>query len=60
MLFGTDNPINGLETYDDPIYYQPYFSELSAELTPADRDNFMFKNAIRVFKLERFTSLLSV
>jgi len=60
MLFGTDNPINGLETYDDLIYYQPYFSELAAELTPTDCDKFMFKNAIRVFKIERFASLLSV
>lgn len=59
MLFGTDNPINGPETYDDPIYYQPHFSGLAAELAPGDRDNFMFKNAIRVFKLERFASLLS-
>jgi predicted TIM-barrel fold metal-dependent hydrolase len=60
MLFGTDNPINGPETYDDHTYYQPYFGERIGELAPADFDNFMFRNAIRVFNLGRFTHLLSV
>lgn len=60
MLFGTDNPINGPGTYDDPTYYQPYFDGLAGELAQADFDNFMFKNAIRVFHLERFAHLLSV
>lgn len=60
MLFGTDNPINGPETYDDRAYYRPYLDGLGGDLPPADFENFMFKNAVRVFKLNRFASVLSV
>lgn len=28
ILFGTDNPINGLDTYNDDDFYNKYFTEL--------------------------------
>lgn len=54
ILFGTDNPINGLDTYNDPIFYTYYFSGMRDRLSLADYEKFMFRNAIRLFQLHRF------
>lgn len=54
ILFGTDNPINGLDTYDDPVFYNPYFNEMRTALSQEDYEKFMFRNAIRLFKLRQF------
>lgn len=51
ILFGTDNPINGANSYDDPVFYNYYFEGMKAELPSEMYENFMFKNAIRLFKL---------
>lgn len=54
VLFGTDNPINGLDTYDDPVFYNPYFDRARLGLSPADYEKLMFRNAIKLFKLRGF------
>lgn len=51
ILFGTDNPINGLETYDDDEFYTPYFTKLKTMLTTSEYEQLMYKNAVRLFKL---------
>jgi hypothetical protein len=57
ILFGTDNPINGLDTYDDPVFYNYYFDGMQEKLSPIDYEKFMFRNAIRLFKLHQFDAL---
>ncbi|MCC7207494.1 MAG: amidohydrolase family protein [Anaerolineae bacterium] len=54
VLFGTDNPINGPDTYADPTFYRPYFAGAPEGFSADDYDKFMFRNAIRLFKLRRF------
>lgn len=54
ILLGTDNPINGLDTYDDPVFYNFYFTEMKQVLSAQDYEKFMFRNAIRLFKLKQF------
>jgi hypothetical protein len=54
ILFGTDNPINGVDTYDDPTFYNFYFKGMESVLSQADYEKFMFRNAIRLFKLRQF------
>ncbi|MCB9135820.1 MAG: amidohydrolase family protein [Anaerolineales bacterium] len=56
ILFGTDNPINGPDTYNDPVFYNHYFDGLQNEIPQAAYENFMFINAIRLFKLKQFTT----
>lgn len=56
MLFGSDNPIDGLDTYHhnpkgDISLYQSYFKRLEKEIGTEDYKNIMYQNAIRLFKL---------
>lgn len=56
MLFGSDNPIDGVDTYHhnpkgEISIYQAYFNELEHKVTKEAYENLMYKNAIRVFKL---------
>ncbi len=57
ILFGTDNPIDGKDTYlcnrtGDRSLYQEYFNELKALISKADYDNLMYKNAVRLFRID--------
>ncbi|MBQ3265029.1 MAG: amidohydrolase family protein [Ruminococcus sp.] len=54
ILFGSDNPIDGPDTYlhnrtGDRSLYQEYFNELRAVVSPQDYDNIMYRNAARLF-----------
>lgn len=50
LLFGTDSPINGADTYNDPVYYQAYFKEFPDLLSETAYDKLMYKNAERLFR----------
>jgi hypothetical protein len=56
-MFGSDNPINGPDTYDDPLFYQRYFDGMQADLSKEAYEGFMFRNAIQLFKLKQFASI---
>lgn len=43
ILFGTDNPIAGEETYADKTYYKAYFDKMDADI--------MYENAKKVFDI---------
>ena len=49
IVFGTDNPIDGLDTLDNPIY-QDYFSN-SSRLSKATYEKLMWRNAISLYGL---------
>ena len=54
ILFGSDNPIDGADTYlhnktGDRSLYQEYFNEFRAMVSPEDYDNIMYRNAVRLF-----------
>ena len=56
MVFGSDNPIDGPDTYlhnrkGDRSLYQQYFNELRAVLSPWDYENIMYRNAARLFNI---------
>lgn len=52
LLFGTDNPIDGLDTYAHPTICSIYLSdEFKNSISKEDYDNVMFKNAIKLFNL---------
>ena len=50
IMFGTDNPIDGFETLDEEIY-QDYFNN-KMELSKKDYEALMYKNALRVYKID--------
>ena len=57
ILFGSDSPIDGPDTYlhnktGDRSLYQEYFNEFRAVVSPQDYDNIMYRNAIRLFRLQ--------
>ena len=52
ILFGTDNPINGLDTYNDDDFYNKYFTELKSKLTQSEFEQLMFTNAKKLFKIK--------
>lgn len=59
LMFGSDNPIDGLHTYHhnpkgEPSLYQQYFHELEAQIGEEAYADIMYRNAIEVFGLERF------
>ena len=59
ILFGSDNPIDGKDTYlhnrkGDRSLYQEYFNEFRAMISPEDFDNIMYRNAARVFGIEMY------
>ena len=49
VLFGTDNPIDGYETLNNPIY-ENYFNN-TIKLTKQEYDKLMYKNALKVYNL---------
>ena len=58
IMFGTDNTIDGVDTLcvnpkGEPSLYQQYFNELKSLITQDEYEKLMYKNAIKVFKLER-------
>ena len=50
LLFGTDNPIDGVDTYAHP-FYQAYFGEFKKQVSPDDYELVMHGNAERLFNL---------
>lgn len=58
ILFGTDNTIDGVDTLavnpkGERSLYQQYFNELKDMITPEEYANLMYKNSIRLFKLDK-------
>jgi len=49
ILFGTDNPINGINTYGDDRFYTYYFKDMKHDLSIEDYNKFMYKNAAKLF-----------
>lgn len=50
IMFGTDNPIDGYETLNNP-YYKSYLNN-EINLTKKELQNLMYKTAIKVYKLD--------
>lgn len=58
ILFGTDNTIDGVDTlavnpFGERSLYQQYFNELKELITQEEYAKLMYKNSIKLFKLER-------
>ncbi|HHZ06710.1 MAG TPA: amidohydrolase [Clostridiales bacterium] len=58
LIFGSDNTIDGVDTYDNngkgsPSIYRKYFGELKAILSKEDYENLMYKNAVRIYRLSK-------
>lgn len=56
VLFGSDNPIDGRDTYfhnrtNDRSIYQDYFNEIKELITPRQYDDLMWRNAKELFKI---------
>lgn len=56
IMFGSDNPIDGKDTYlhnrtGDRSIYQDYFNELKALISPDQYDDLMWKNAKELFNI---------
>ena len=56
LFFGTDMPIDGVDTYrcnpkGERSMYQDYFEKLPDLISKESYDNLMYKNAERFFKL---------
>ena len=49
IIFGTDNPIDGVKTLDNKLYLN-YFSN-SISMSQQDFDKIMYKNAIKVYQI---------
>lgn len=57
MLFGSDAPIDGVDTYlcnpkGERSVYQDYFQVLPGKISREAYEDLMYKNAVRVFRLE--------
>ena len=58
MLFGSDNPIDGKDTYlhnrtGDRSLYQQYFNEFREAVSADVYDNIMYRNAMKLFRIKR-------
>lgn len=51
LLFGTDNPIDGVDTYAHP-FYKEYFGEFKNHVSRNDYELIMHENAERLFNLK--------
>ena len=56
LMFGSDMPIDGLDTYaknryGQPSMYVPYFNELESKIPQTSFENVMWKNALEFYKL---------
>ena len=49
LMFGTDNPIDGLDTLDNPMYREYY--ENAYGLSEEDLEALMFGNAMRIYQI---------
>ncbi|MFA6754952.1 MAG: amidohydrolase family protein [Bacilli bacterium] len=49
IMFGTDNPIDGIKTLDNPLY-KKYFDN-AIKLDQCDYDKLMYLNALRIYKI---------
>ncbi len=54
IVFGSDNPIDGKDTYlnngrGSVSIYQDYFHKLPELISPSSYENLMYKNALRIF-----------
>ena len=49
ILFGSDSPIDGLDTYK---FYSPHFNDISESISKEEHDKLIFKNAIKLFNLK--------
>lgn len=57
MLFGSDAPIDGLDTYENNgkgeiSLYQEYFNVLPTQISEDEYKDLMYRNAVRIFKLD--------
>lgn len=57
LMFGSDMPIDGLHTYGknpkgEPSLYQQYFHGLEEKIGKEAYEDLMYKNAMRIFKIE--------
>lgn len=57
ILFGSDNPIDGLDTYhNNPkgeiSIYPSYFNDLESMIGTEGYENIMYKNAMRIFNIK--------
>lgn len=57
VMFGSDNPIDGLDTYScnpwgEPNIYRQYFGSLKEMISVKDYENLMDKTARRLFRIE--------
>jgi predicted TIM-barrel fold metal-dependent hydrolase len=50
ILFGTDNPIDGIDTLGKPNY-QEIINNFKTILSETEYENLMYKNAQKVFKI---------
>jgi predicted TIM-barrel fold metal-dependent hydrolase len=56
LVFGSDNPIDGLHTYGhnpkgEPSLYQSYFHELEKIIGIEAYEDIMYKNAMKIFNI---------
>lgn len=51
LLFGSDNPIDGIDTYAHPEFYEIYFGEFKNMVTEEEYTKLMKDNAVKVYKL---------
>jgi len=58
ILFGTDNPINGVDTYDDDNFYNFYFNDMKNILSKEDYEKFIFKNALKLSNIKLFVPIV--
>ena len=57
IIFGSDAPIDGIDTYvtnkyNEPSMYVQYWNKLPTLISKKDYNNIMHKNAIKIFNLE--------
>ncbi|MGL4337399.1 MAG: amidohydrolase family protein [Turicibacter sp.] len=52
IMFGTDAPINGVDTYDDDMFYNHYLKDIHQNMTEDIYAKFMYQNAMKVFNLK--------
>jgi predicted TIM-barrel fold metal-dependent hydrolase len=50
IMFGTDNPISGSDTYGRIDVYEYCFTDMKNDLTTNEYEHFMYKNAMKLFK----------
>lgn len=50
MCFGTDNPIDGIDTLENPMY-QEYFHN-SLHLTKKEKEHLMYQNALKIYHID--------